>query len=155
MKEVNDKSKKQIPLRVSAKLYEALPFEYFSRDMAKSRPNGHRDPERAKKLIQIREITKEGRALIKAHYNSDIRIRTVCVRLLEHHADFCDLISDWLLAKANGETERATELYDKARIEFGKREAEIQLFFDHTMYFGDYEWANKVKPSLDNGIYLQ
>ncbi len=138
-----------------AKLYEALPFEYFSRDMARNRPNGHRDPERAKKLIQIREITKEGRALIKAHYNSDIRIRTVCVRLLEHHADFCDLISDWLLAKANGETERATELYDKARIEFGKREAEIQLFFDHTMYFGDYEWANKVNPSSDDGMYLQ
>ena len=38
-----------------------LPFEFFSRDMAGRKPNVHFDKERAKKIHEIRNITKEGR----------------------------------------------------------------------------------------------
>ena len=82
---------------------------------------------------------------MKEHYESDYRSRTFSVRLLEYHADFCDLISDWILAKAQGDDEKGNELYDKARVEFGKREAEIQTYFDHHIYFGAYFYTNRVK----------
>jgi hypothetical protein len=127
------------------KLEEALPFAFFSRDEASKRPNGHYDPEMAKKIATIRDITKEGRELISAHYNSDYRARTVAVRLLEHHADFCDLISDWMSAKARGEIDRAAELLETARIECGKFEAEFERYFDHGLYFSEYGHCQRTK----------
>ena len=120
------------------KLEEAIPFDFFSRDNARLRENCHTDPVMAKSIAGIREITKEGRKIIKAHYNSDYRVRTVGLRLLEKHADYCDLTSDWIGAKARGELELAKELLEVARIEFGKFEAEIRRYFDHGMIFGEF-----------------
>ncbi len=133
-------------------LYEALPFSVFSRDMARARDEVYYNPEASKKIATIRDITKEGRELIKEHYNSDVRIQTASVRLLEHHADFCDLISDWMVAKTNGEDDLATELYNKARIEFGKREYALQTYFDHFTYFGEYSYADLQKSKSKESI---
>jgi len=125
------------------KLEEALPFDFFSRDSARLRKTCHTDPEMAKSIAGIREITKEGRRIIEAHYNSDYRVRTVGVRLLEKHAEYCDLVSDWIGAKARGEFELAKELMEKARIESGKFEVEIRRYFDHGMAFGEFFYTNK------------
>ena len=127
-----------------ARLYDALPFEFFSRDMATNRPNAHFDPEAAKKIKTIRDITKAGRELIKSHYNSDFRVQTVAMKLLMYHADFCDLISDWMSTKAEGKYDEAAELRNKARIEFGKFEKDIEDYFDHQLYFGEYFHAQKL-----------
>jgi hypothetical protein len=127
------------------KLEEALPFDFFSRDEARKREKGHFDPEMAKKIATIRDITKEGREIIKANYNSDYRVRTFAVRMLEHHADFCDMISDWMAAKARGEIDLAAELLEKARIECGKFEAEFERYFDHTLYFSEYFHCQSTK----------
>ena len=128
------------------KLEEALPYSFFSRREAELRKNGHYDPEMAKKIETVREITKEGRELIKAHYNSDYRVRTVAVRMLEKHADYCDLNSDWMAAKARGEIELAKELLNKARIECGKFEVEIEKYYDHRNTFSDYLTNMRTKP---------
>lgn len=137
------------------KLEEALPYEFLSRREAETRKNGHYDPEMAKKIATIRDITKEGRELIKSHYNSDYRVRTLGIRLLEKHALFCDLISDWIAAKARGEIELAKELLEKARIECGKFEAEYEKYFDHGMYFLEYASNMSTKPmTADDFVVL-
>ena len=133
-------------------LEEALPHEFFSRDEAKKRSNCHYDPERAKIIAKIPDITKKGRKLIQAHYNSDYRVRTVLIRLLEKHAVFCDLISAWMSAKANGELERAKELYEHARVEFGKYEVEIEKYFDHFIYFSEYLRAHEQMPLVQENV---
>ena len=136
-------------------LEDALPHAFFSRDEAKKRPEGHYDPKMAKKIATILQITKKGRALIESHYNSDYRARTVLIRLLEKHAIFCDLISAWMSAKANGEIDRAKELYDHARVEFGKYEVEIEKYFDHFIYFAEYLRAhNQAGMSPENIVRL-
>ena len=127
-----------------ASLYDALPFEFFSRDMAFNLPNAHFNPEMAKKIKTIRDITKNGRELIKSHYDSDIRVQTVAMNILMYHADFCDLISDWMSTKAEGKYEEAAELRDKARKEFGKYERYIEDYFDHQLYFGEYFHAQRL-----------
>ena len=127
-------------------LEEALPFDFFSRDEARKREKGHFDRERAERIATIREITSKGRRLISSHYNSDYRVRTVSVRLLEFHADFCDMISDWMAAKARGEIELAAELLEKARIECGKFEVEFERYFDHALYFSEYTHCQNTKP---------
>jgi len=128
-----------------ADIYEALPFTFFSRDEACKKSLVHYDPVQAEKIASIRRITKEGRELIRGAYTYRHRIQTASLRLLERHADFCDLVSDWMAAKARGDLEDATRLLEVARIEFGKFELEIERYFDHSQCFSDYFYTNKQK----------
>ena len=120
------------------KIYESLPFDFFARDIAWNREGKHFAPDMAEKIAEIRNITKEGRKLFASHLDYDSRAQITSVKLLEYHADFCDLVSDWMSAKARGEYELSAELLNKARIETGKFECEIQSFFDHNLYFTEY-----------------
>jgi hypothetical protein len=65
--------------------------------------------------------------------------------MLEKHADFCDLIGDWMAAKARGEIELAEKLLDKARIECGKFELQFERYFDHGLYFSEYVHCQRTK----------
>ena len=134
------------------RLEEALPYDFFSRDEASRRKNGHYNPEMADKISTIREITKEGRELIEAHYFSDYRVQTVAAKLLLAHADFCDLISDWMAAKARGKIDRAAELLEIARVECGKFEVEFERYFDHSLYFSEYGHCQRTKPLTAENI---
>ena len=136
------------------RLEDALPYDFFSRDEAAKRPMGHYDPEMAKRIATIPEITKEGRALIEAHYNSDYRVQTVLIRMLEKHAIFCDLISDWMAAKARGEIDLAERLLDKARVECGKFELQLERYFDHGLYFSEYTHCQRTKKDAGNTIHI-
>ncbi len=129
------------------KLYNAMPFDFMSRDEVMLRKELYYNPARAESISKIKEITREGRALIHEHYNSDVRLRTVSVRLLEYHAEFCDLVSDWMYEKALGNDKRATELYVKARDTFGRHEQVIKTYFDHFQYFGEYYRCDMCKTS--------
>ena len=134
-----------------ARLEWCLPFEFFSRDEARKNKNVHYDPEMAKRIESIHDVTKQGRELIKAYYNSDYRVQTLSVRLLEKHADFCDMIADWMAAKARGEIDLAKELMHKARIECGKFEAEFGTYYDHANYFMEYVYTqNQLSPRRED-----
>ncbi len=138
-----------------ARIFDALPFDFFSRDVARTRENVHYDPEMAKKIASIRDITKEGRELINAHKHEGFRVNTVALKILEFHADFCDLVSDWMSAKANGELDKAWELYDKARIEIGKREIFFEQYYDHSIYFTEYyHTQNQKSPSREDIVSI-
>ncbi|MBQ6876577.1 MAG: DUF4838 domain-containing protein, partial [Lachnospiraceae bacterium] len=139
--------------RYLSEIYEALPSEYFARDKAKWNEKVHYDPVRAEKIASIREITKKGRELIKANYNSEYRVRTVSMRLLERHAEFCDLISDWMAAKARGDLEEAMRLYNVARVECGRFEVEFEEYFDHCLYFSEYFHTQNQQYRGDKGIF--
>ena len=92
-------------------------------------------PEYAKGLTRVAKILEKGRALIASHYNSDERVRTVSVRLLEHHADWCEALAAVLSKKAVGDDAGAKELYSAMRLDFGRREAAIESFYDHGLAF--------------------
>jgi hypothetical protein len=136
------------------KLEEALPFRFFSRDEARGRKNGHYDPEMAKKIATIRQITGVGRKLIQANRNSEYRVQTVALGLLEKHALFCDLISDWMAAKSNGEIESAQVFLEHARVEFGKYESEIKNYFDHGLFFSEFGHCQNTKPMSKEDVMM-
>jgi hypothetical protein len=124
------------------KLGEAIPFDLLEIGLELMTPGGEDEklskilnPDYTRKLSPVRSITAEGRKLIAKNYNSDSRVKTVSVRLLEMHADFCDLISDALIARTKDDKKSALDLYNKARIEFGKNEVYIERYFDHFLYF--------------------
>ena len=93
------------------------------------------DPGKVPLLKSVRDIVKEGRELIKEHYNSDYRVRTVSVRLLEFHALYSELFADALIEKALGHDEAATELKEKMKAEVGKDEVYFERYYDHGLYF--------------------
>ena len=91
-------------------------------------------PEDVKRLSGVPEILSKGRKLIADHYNSDHRVRTVSVRLLERHANHMELLCAAFLEKAVGKDDEAMELFEKWRILSGRDELEIGAYFDHTLY---------------------
>ena len=118
------------------KLESAMKYRFCQGKMSKnSSVSRYYNPDEAKIIATVPEITKEGRELIKKYYNSDCRVRTVSVRLLEHHADFADMLAAALYEKALGNDEKCAELGEKMRIEFGKRETAIERYYDHCICF--------------------
>ncbi len=92
-------------------------------------------PEHLPSLKSAYDILKEGRELIAEHYNSDFRVRTVSVRMLEFHARYCELLLDALVEKAVGHDAEAKEKMEIMRAEVGKYEVIYERWFDHSMYF--------------------
>lgn len=106
--------------------------------------SGYYNPAHAKDLEKIPALMEKLRVLIKENYTSEHRAQTVAVRILEHYTDYCVLLADALVSKANGREEEAEKKYKAMFVEFGKREVEIQQYFDHFMAV--YALADLFKP---------
>ena len=128
-----------------SRLSDAMPYSYMAREEAEKRPERYYNPEMADKILKIKSITAEGRKLIEKHYISEVRVHTLSLKLLEYHADLCDMLADFMSEKALGNDERADELFQKARIEFGKHEPLLQEYYDHFNIFGAYKRCNMIK----------
>ena len=118
------------------RLENAMKYRFCQRKMSVNKKVSlFYNPEEAKLIATVPSIVSEGRELIKEYYNSDYRVRTVSVRLLEHHADFAEMLAAALYEKALGNDEGCAELGEKMRLEFGKREAELEKYYDHCICF--------------------
>jgi hypothetical protein len=89
------------------------------------------NPPHAEQLRRVRDVTAEGLKLIRGNYNSKYRTTTFHVRLLEMHTEYCNLISDALMFKANGMDKSAWEKFNLFCNTMGKYEAEFQTVYDH------------------------
>ena len=117
------------------KLGNAMPFRILTLGRFPERHHEIVSEENVKLLSGVKDIVAEGRKLIKDHYNSDKRLETVSVRLLEKHAEYCEGLAEVLIERAKGNLDRAMEMYDEFRVGFGKHEVEIQHYFDQVIYF--------------------
>ncbi len=117
------------------KINAILPFDYVTSSSAKRRPNGYVSAERAEAILGIGAVLDEEKKFVEEHYTGDRRVRTMSVRLLEKHIEFVSLMSEVFLAKAKGENEKAEKLFNEARIKFGRHEAVIGKYFNHSQYF--------------------
>ena len=72
---------------------------------------------------------------MKEYWNSEIRVQTVAVRLLSHYLDLLEKTAELMAAKAVGDDKEATRLLDAFREDFGRRECEIEAYFNHCCYF--------------------
>ena len=129
-------------------LGNALDYSYVER----MRNKIYYSEENVKKLATVPDIVAKGLELIKAHYNSDYRVRTVSVRLLEKHARHTELLAAALAKKAVGLDDEANELFRVYRIESGKDEVEIETYFDHALYTYHFENLFKKKSEFSGPI---
>lgn len=99
------------------------------------------NPERAEKLRTAPAVLEKGKALISECYDSDERVRTVSVRLLEEHAAYVAGLCRAFALKADGNTEDAAAALDALCAEMSEREWYIEPYFDHQLAFGDLGWV--------------
>ena len=118
------------------RLGEAFGHDYLCGDRNRGKGcTAFYDPNHVESLKSVRKIVEEGRKLIAEHYNSDYRVRTVSVRLLEFHALYAEMLSDALVEKAVGNDEEAAALIRKMRAECGKLEVYFERWYDQYMSF--------------------
>jgi hypothetical protein len=109
-------------------LDDAFPFEFFARARYSESIYAR---ERAEKIAKIPSLVSTvGRELIEEHYNSDVRVRTVSVRLLEKYLKYASLVADIASAKAMGHSDEAEEKFKVFVREFAKMEDEILPYAD-------------------------
>jgi len=88
------------------------------------------NPDHAKDLEEVKELTARIREQVKKHMAMPTRPQTVSWRLLSYHADYCDHISEVMREKCLGHDHHAKELWMEFMEEFGKHEPEFERYFD-------------------------
>jgi hypothetical protein len=91
------------------------------------------NPDKMKDFAKVPEIVEKGRAIIKKYYNSDIRVQTASVRLLEVHLVFAEYYAKALYSKCQGKDDEAFEKFEELRLELGKYEAEFEGRYDFNL----------------------
>ena len=92
------------------------------------------NPEHSKSLAKVEKITEEGKEMIMRHFNSDIRPRTVAMRILHVYNEIMRYFAKAMLEKAMGCDDAAKAIYEEMKVEIGRLEADIDSYYDHGQF---------------------
>ena len=121
------------------RLGKAIGFEYLEGERSDApEDNLFYAPSHVESIKSAKAILEEGRELIKKNYNMPYRMGTYSVRLLEMHADYADMLSDVMIAKAAGDDAEADVRYNRLMEEMGKREIYFETCYDHPLLFNSF-----------------
>ena len=107
------------------------------------------NPEHAKNLKKVRELTAHIRELIKTHMSMPTRAQTVCWRLLLRHAEWCEKLAEVFLEKCQGHDQETLELFDRFVKDFGKYDVELERYFDFGLAVKSLENVLKKRPQIE------
>ncbi len=130
-------------------------FDYAYMTGERSKDNGRTNwynPDHAEKLLTALNITEEGKRIVESHYNSDFRVQTVSVRLVERHIEYARLLSCAMIEKARGNDAKAKELFNEMRIKCGMWESYFETFYDHGMAFRSLKHIFESKAKSDEPV---
>ena len=130
--------------RALAALSEALPFDYFSPAHALRRPERYAIADAKERFAALCAATDALRALAHSHRDSDIRARTLSVRLLDFYCDYVEHLAAIFECKANLDDAGATAAADAFIREIGKHEATTAPYFDHAQLL--YSIKSRIIP---------
>ena len=87
------------------------------------------------KLENLPSVLACGKKLIEEHYNSDMRVQTVSVRLLEKHIKYVTFYAEAIRKKAAGDDAAALEAIQRTQEAMGEEEIYIRTYYDFTLNF--------------------
>lgn len=99
------------------------------------------------RLDQLEATLAIGKELIESHYNSDRRVSTVSVRLLERHLDYVKQFTAAIREKFLGNNDRALELFEQFEKNFGAHEVFMQPYYDQVMAFSALSMLFQIKSN--------
>ena len=124
-------------------LEEILTFAYMSgEDSENNLASPHYSPTNARKIEGIFDAVENGKELIKEHYNSERRLSTVSVRLLEYHGEYLKRLASCFIPKALGNDDESMQKH----AELAKYLSEIEAYTEH--YFDTHLASWQIKNSL-------
>ena len=107
------------------------------------------NPEHAKDLEQVKEITAEAREFIKTHLAMPTRPQTVSWRLLLRHTEYCERFAEILIEVCKGHKKYAMEMLQKFFEDFGKYEFEMERYLDFGLAFDSLYYVVKNIPKVE------
>jgi hypothetical protein len=117
-------------MKILEDIEEIMPYEYISPAHAKAREGKYATPDAECRLNGLREKNTELLALIKENYDSDARVRTASVRLLEVFSFYLDKISFVIEKMIENDKSAATDAHSLLEKEIGKYEVMTERCFD-------------------------
>ena len=114
------------------RLGDALGFGYMEGEESEDKMiSPFYSPQKAVQLEEIQSIVEDGKRLIESHYNSEDRVKTVSVRLLEMHAGYAPLLAQAMRLKAQEQTEEALDYVTSEIAPYLSRlEGAFETYFD-------------------------
>ncbi len=113
------------------RMSDAFDFGYMYGEKSENPEIGdYYRPSHAEQLKQVAAIAAEEKAFAEAHLAMEDRPKTVSMRLLRRHADFCAGLAPVIAIKAQGDDEKAGEAFKAFLDDFGKYEVEIERYYD-------------------------
>ena len=116
-----------------AEISDAFSMEYIMSNDRESK--GYFDPKRAKQIRGVKDIIAKYQPLFAEHRVSSYRARTVAMRLLKYHMEFCAGLAEAWVLKAMGADPEAIARFYQLQDSFGRLEYEIGTYFDQRMCF--------------------
>ena len=107
------------------------------------------NPDHAKDLEEVRELTAGMREIVKTHLAMPTRPQTVCWRLLLRHAEWCDRLAEVFIAKCKGHDKYAVELFEAFVANYGKHDFEMERYFDFGLAVKSLENILKLRPKIE------
>ncbi len=109
-------------------------FAYMKGEATTDRANGKfYDPARVQRMESIITVCENAKKYVLENTNCPMRVQTVSMQLLAHHADFCAGLAKCMIPKCQAKHDEAQALFHAFFEEFGKREVEIERYFDQYM----------------------
>jgi hypothetical protein len=138
-------------------LADAFDFEY----MAGLKPSDGSvsrfyNPEHAKSLARVEDIAARGKEMIMNHFDSELRPRTVAMRVLLAYNELVRYFAKAMIEKAKGRDEAAKKIFEEMMVEVGKYECEIEQYYDHGLAMNAFKVIfEHTKSNLPQNDYME
>lgn len=96
-------------------------------------PSNFYKPEMEAQLLSVEEAVQKYAQFFDEHKNMPQRVQTVAMRLMRNHVDFCVGYAKFMAIKCLGKDDEAKTAAFAFLDEFGKRELEMEHYYDHFM----------------------
>ena len=107
------------------------------------------NPAKAVTMREVRAINAAFSAFLESHRIMPYRAQTVAYKLLRNYTEYTNGITDALILKAHGMGAEAKRAYEAFMAEFGRRECEIERWYDQGMCGQAWSFGVFNKPEMN------
>ena len=107
------------------------------------------NPAKGEQMRAVRGINEAFAPFLDSHRVMPYRAQTVAYKLLRYYVEYVQGITDALILKAHGAGAEARRVYESFMAEFGKRECEIELWYDQAMCGQAWKFGVFDKPEAN------
>lgn len=130
-------------------LEQIITFEYMEgEDSDNESSSPYYSPKNAQKIAGIFDAVENGKKLICDHYNSERRLSTVSVRLLEYHGEYLKRLANCFIPKALGQDDESMKKHAELDDYLSEIEAYTERYLDTYLVSTALKYIVKSKTNI-------